>query len=89
MVPLLDDLLDPWDRNSIILVNLLGALPDEALEVRPMADSPSIGELFSHIHYVRMVFVEEDAPEFAGRPMSDDEAGPLTWGMWMKKGTRP
>ena len=163
MTPLLDDLLDSWDRNNSILVNLLDAIPADALEIRPMADSPSIGELLSHIHYVRMVFVEEDAPEFAGtppasewkaesdrvrmaqmlnesaktvrdavkgrlesgrgmdrhydhpilllqhmlwhegyhhgqiklalklagRPMSDEDAGPLTWGVWMKKSRRP
>ena len=162
MAPLLDDLLDSWDRNNTILVNLLGALPEDSLAIRPMADSPSVGELFSHIHYVRLVFVEEDAPEFAGalptnewkaesdrarmaqvlnesanrvrdavkgrlesgramdrhydhpilllqhmlwhegyhhgqiklalklagRPMPDEEAGPLTWGVWMKKRTR-
>lgn len=150
---LLDALLDSWDRNNTILVNLFRALPQDALEIRPMADSPSVGELFSHIHYVRLVFVEEDAPEcagtlprsewvaepdrarmtqllndsakavrdavkgrlesgramdrhydhhmlwhegyhhgqiklalkLAGRPMSDQEAGPLTWSVWIKK----
>ena len=30
-----------------------------------MDGSPSIVELFTHIHYVRLVFVSEDAPEFA------------------------
>jgi uncharacterized damage-inducible protein DinB len=62
---LLDVLLDSWDRNNTILVNLLGALPEGGLEVRPMEGSPSVGELFAHIHYVRLVFVSEDAPEFA------------------------
>jgi uncharacterized damage-inducible protein DinB len=32
-----------------------------------MAESPSIAELFTHIHYVRLVIVFEDAPEFAGK----------------------
>lgn len=74
---LLDDLLDSWDRNNVILVNLLRAVPEDALEIRPMADSPSIGELFSHIHYVRLVFVEENAPEFAGMlPRSEWAAEP-------------
>ena len=67
MAPLLDDLLDSWDRNNTILVNRLRALPEDSLAIRPMADSPSVGELFSHIH---------------------EEAGPLTWGVWMKKRTR-
>jgi len=156
---LLEALLDSWDRNNTILVNLLRALPEGGLDVRPMKGSPSIAELFTHIHYVRLVFVFEDAPEFArpvpesewvverdpgriaqllndsaqvvrdavkgtleagrdmdlhydhpilmlqhmvwhegyhhgqiklalklaGRPLSDDEAGPVTWDVWMQK----
>lgn len=62
---LLDALLDSWDRNNTILTNLLRALPEPTLEARAMEDSPSIGELFGHIHYVRLVFVSEDAPEIA------------------------
>jgi uncharacterized damage-inducible protein DinB len=62
---LLELLLDSWDRNHTILVNLLCALPDGGLDVRAIAGGPSISELFSHIHYVRLVFISEDAPEFA------------------------
>ena len=156
---LLETLMDSWDRNNTILINLLRALPEGGLEVKSMEGSPSIGELFTHIHYVRLVFVFEDAPEFArdmpkeewaverdrghmaqmlndsakavrdavksrveagremdlhydhpilllqhmlwhegyhhgqmklalkaaGRPLSDEEAGPLTWAVWMRK----
>jgi len=64
--------LDSWDRNNIILLNLLRALPDGGLEARAMEGSPSIAELFTHIHYVRLVFVLEDAPEFA-REMPKEE----------------
>ena len=63
---LLEALLDSWDRNNTILVNLLRALPGGGLEVRTMEGSPSIAEMFTHIHFVRLVFVFEDAPEFAG-----------------------
>lgn len=69
---MLDALLDSWDRNNQILTNLAGAIPDEALDLRPADDSPAVGELFMHIHYVRLVFVEEDAPEFA-RPVPESE----------------
>jgi len=62
---LLEALLDSWDRNNTILVNLLRALPEGGLEARVMGGSPSVAELFTHIHYVRLVFVSEDAPEFA------------------------
>ena len=156
---LLEALLDSWDRNNTILVNLLRAIPKAGLKARAMQGSPSIGELFGHIHYVRLVFISEDVPEFArdlpveewaaepdpgrmaqllnnsakavrdavksrveadrdmdlhydhpilllqhmvwhegyhhgqiklvlklsGQPMSDEEAGPLTWSVWMNK----
>ena len=62
---LLEALLDSWDRNNTILVNLLRALPEGRLEARAMEGSPSIAEMFTHIHFVRLVFVLEDAPEFA------------------------
>jgi uncharacterized damage-inducible protein DinB len=157
--PLLEPLLDSWDRNNTILLNLLRVLPEGGLEVRAMEGSPSIAQLFTHIHFVRLVFVLEDAPEFArslpkeewvverdpkriaqmlndsaqavrdavksrvetgrdmdlhydhpilllqhmlwhegyhhgqmklalklaGRPMRDEEVGPVTWGVWMRK----
>ncbi len=62
---LLEAVLDSWDRNNTILLNLLRAIPEGRLEARAMEGSPSIAELFTHIHYVRLVFISEDAPEFA------------------------
>jgi uncharacterized damage-inducible protein DinB len=156
---LLDILLDSWDRNNTILLGLLGALPQGGLEARAMKGGPCVAELFTHIHFVRLIFVFEDAPEFArelpeeewafepdsdriahmlndsatavreaiksavnlgkdmqvhydhpilllqhmlwhegyhhgqikltlklaGCPIKDEEAGPLTWGVWMNK----
>jgi len=64
---LLEAVLDSWDRNNTILVNLLRALPAGGLEVRAMDGGPSIAELLTHIHYVRLVFVFDDAPEFANK----------------------
>jgi uncharacterized damage-inducible protein DinB len=63
---LLEALLDSWDRNNAILLNLLRALPEGGLKARVMEGSPSVAEMFTHIHFVRLVFVFEDAPEFAG-----------------------
>jgi len=63
--PLLEALLDSWDRNNTILVNLLRILPEGGLDLRAMESSPRVAELFTHIHYVRLVFVSEDVPEFA------------------------
>jgi uncharacterized damage-inducible protein DinB len=156
---LLEALLDSWDRNNTILVNLLRTVPEGGLEVRAMQGSPSVAGLFTHIHYVRLVLVSEDAPEFAeevpaeewvaereptriaqmlnesarvvrdavkgrleagrdmdlhydhpilllqhmlwhegyhhgqiklalksaGRPITNEKAGPLTWGIWIRK----
>jgi uncharacterized damage-inducible protein DinB len=156
---LLEALLNSWDRNNTILVNLLRALPEGGLEFRMMEGSPSIAQLFTHIHFGRLVLVFEDSPEFArnlpeeewaderdagriaqmlndsakavreavksrveagrdmelhydhpilmlqhmlwhegyhhgqiklalklaGRPIADKEAGPVTWGVWMRK----
>jgi uncharacterized damage-inducible protein DinB len=156
---LLEALLDSWNRNNTILLNLLRALSDGGLEARAMEGGPSVAQLFTHMHFVRLVFVAEDAPEFAkdlpedewvherdparleqmlndsakavhdamkgrleagrdmdlhydhpilllqhmiwhegyhhgqiklvlkmmGRPVNDDEVGPVTWGVWMNK----
>src|ERR1700746_3810874 len=62
---LLDALLDSWDRNNTILVNLLRALPEGGLEARPSAGSPSVAELVGHIQHSRLIFILEDAPEYA------------------------
>jgi uncharacterized damage-inducible protein DinB len=69
---LLDALLDSWDRNNTILINLLRALPDGGLDARTTNSSPTVAQLFTHIHFVRLVFVTEDAPEF-GKPLPDRE----------------
>jgi uncharacterized damage-inducible protein DinB len=62
---LLDLLFDSWDRNNRILVNLLRAMPTGGLAARATAEGPTVAELFTHMHYVRLVFVAEDAPECA------------------------
>ena len=62
---LLEALLDSWDRNNIILTNLVRIIPEGGLDARAIEGSPTVGEMLAHIHYVRLVFVGEDAPEFA------------------------
>lgn len=63
---LLEALLDSWDRGNTILVNLLRAVPEERLAIKAVEGSPSIAQLFTHIHYVRL------APEFAAK-MPEEE----------------
>lgn len=69
---LLEALLDSWDRNNTILVNLLRAIPEGSMDLRPSPTSPPIGGLFLHMHYCRLIFVAEDAPEVA-TPVPDGE----------------
>ncbi len=59
----LDALLDSWDRNNTITTNLLRAIPEGTMDLKATASGPSIAQLFMHMHYVRLVFVAEDAPE--------------------------
>jgi uncharacterized damage-inducible protein DinB len=63
---LLEALLDSWDRNNTITVNLLRALPEGSLGLRATDGSPTVAEMFTHMHYCRVVFVFEDAPEIEG-----------------------
>ena len=77
--PLLDALLDSWVRNNTILINLLRALPDGGMDARAVDGSPTVAQLFMHIHYVRLVFVAEDAPEFSA---------PLPEGEWRSERNR-
>ena len=69
---LLDALLDSWDRNNTILVNLLRVVPEGGMQIRTTDTSPSVAGLFNHIYYVRLIFVSEDAPEFA-KPVRDED----------------
>jgi len=75
----LDALLDSWDRNNTILVNLLRAIPDGGMDVSAAIGSPTVAQLFMHMHYCRLVFAVEDAPEFAA---------PLPEGEWRAEGDR-
>ena len=62
---LLGPLLDSWDRNNLIMLNLLRALPEGGLDVKASDSSPSISQQFMHIHHERLISVSEEAPECA------------------------
>ena len=65
---LLEVLLNSWDRNNTITINLLRAVPSGGLEARASKESPSVAQMFMHMNYCRLVLVFEDAPEFATEP---------------------
>lgn len=69
---LIEALLDSWDRNNTIMLNLLSAVPDGGLDVKATESSPSVAQQFMHIHHERLVSVFEEAPEFA-RDVPKDE----------------
>ena len=60
---LLDALLDSWSRSNRITVNLLRAVPAGGFEDRAADGSPTVGEMFWHMHGTRLWLVSEDAPE--------------------------
>lgn len=62
---LFEVLLDSWERNNVILLNLLNVLTPADLRARAIEGGPSVGQLFTHIHFVRLIFISEDAPDFA------------------------
>jgi len=62
---LLEALLDSWDRNNTIQLNLLRLLPEGGLAAKATPASPTVGQLFAHMVYLRLVHVLEDAPEHA------------------------
>jgi hypothetical protein len=47
---LLHAILDSWDRNNTILLNLLRAIPE----------GPTVSQIFTHIHHERMISVRSD-----------------------------
>jgi uncharacterized damage-inducible protein DinB len=84
---LLDALLDSWDRSNVILLNLLRAVTPQGLGARATEGSPTVAQLFTHIHYVRLVFVFEDAPERAVElPSAEwiDERDPELIAVWLR-----
>ncbi|WP_407568804.1 DinB family protein [Deinococcus altitudinis] len=62
---LLAALLEAWNRNTTILTGLLRALPAGGLEARALKDSPSVAQLFMHLHFVRVCAVYENDPQIA------------------------
>ncbi len=69
---LLDALLDSWDRNHRITVNLLRALPPDSLGLRAADGSPTVAQMFTHMHYCRLVFAFENAPEVQASEPEDE-----------------
>ena len=63
---LLDAVLNSWDRHNRALLNLVGLIPARGLDARIMEGSPTVSQMFTHMHHERMVSVLENASEYAG-----------------------
>jgi len=61
----LEALLDSYERNNAILLNLLRALPEGGLDAKVMEGSPSVAVQFSHLHETRLFWLSQTAPEFS------------------------
>lgn len=64
---LLGALLESWERNNTVMLNLLYALPEGGL-----AGSPAVRQQFTHLCHERLVSVFEEAPEYA-IPVPEEE----------------
>lgn len=58
-----DPLVETWKIHDRINRYLLDALDDEALAVRPSGKGRSVGELFAHVHGVRLMWVKSASPD--------------------------
>ena len=62
-----DALLNSWNRNKTSLMNWPHAVPESALDPRPVSTSPFIGELFVHMHYCRLILVQKTPQKWPRR----------------------
>lgn len=69
---LLGAVCDGWTRHNTALLNLLQSLPPGGLQARIFATSPTVAQMFSHVHHERMISVMENAPEHAGVVPSEE-----------------
>jgi uncharacterized damage-inducible protein DinB len=58
-----DQLLDTWAIANRVNLYVLDAIPPEALGIVPDSKGRSVGQMFAHIHNVRLMWLEVAAPE--------------------------
>lgn len=61
--PLQERIVEAWEIRARIDLYLLDAVPPEALGDRSASRGRTVGEQFAHVHNVRLMWLEEAAPE--------------------------
>lgn len=61
----LEAVLNSYQRNNTILINLLHALPEGGLDAKALEGSQSVAVQFSHIHQTRLFWLSQTAPTLA------------------------
>jgi uncharacterized damage-inducible protein DinB len=58
-----EQLLETWEIHNSIVLYVLDAVSPEALKGAPGAKGRSAGEMFAHIHNVRLMWLKASAPD--------------------------
>ena len=59
---LIEQIIDSWHIHSRISFYLLDAIPEEALAGVGASKGRSVGQMFAHVHNVRLMWLESAAP---------------------------
>jgi uncharacterized damage-inducible protein DinB len=63
MIVQTDQLLETWDIHNRINLYVLDAIAAEGLDAQSPAKGRTVGELFAHLHNVRLMWLQAAAPE--------------------------
>src|ERR1043165_9920189 len=63
MIEETDQLLETWDIHNRINLYVLDAIATEGLNAQSPAKGRTVGELFAHLHNVRLMWLKAAAPE--------------------------
>lgn len=58
-----EQIVDTWAIHNRILLHLLDNLPEEALAGVSASGGRSVGQMFAHVHNVRLMWLEVSAPD--------------------------
>jgi uncharacterized damage-inducible protein DinB len=78
MITLTDQLLDTWRIHQRINHYLLAAIADEHLMAVSASKGRTVGEQFGHIHNVRLMWLQQAAPDLMNNLSKLERGTPLT-----------